>query len=468
MVPILLTMFSLSALNYWREWRLFDEQVHLAALQLGEAMRGSLYHAMLTDDREMVAEILANVSQMENIQGLQIIDLDGRVKVDSRSQEVGKVRHPDSLGCKECHQFPPEERPHTTRLASASNTLRIATPISNGPECEVCHTEDAPHLGVLLVDLSSIDFNHHILNDLRSDLLITGGITLLVILGLQLIHIWVVRRKLALREPLARLAAGDYTVRLSSSSGPLDELGKIASVFNQMAAELERRARELDEQHTFQRQAIAEERARIARDLHDGLAQLLGYINTKAMAVRLMLNNQEIEGADQHLFQLEEAARELFIDVREAILNLRMASQDGAGLTTTLKGFTVQFSRLSGLPVELSLAPAVEGLALPAETEQHLLRIVQESLTNVRKHASAAKACVSLKTDGNILEMMVADDGQGFDPDRVKTNGKMQFGLSTMRERAEEIGAQFCLDSKPGAGTCVTVRLPLKDPSQRS
>ncbi len=223
--------------------------------------------------------------------------------------------------------------------------------------------------------------------------------------------------------------------------------------------ERQRTEEALEAARALQQSLIDEERERFARELHDGLAQLLGYVNAKAMAIRLMLKNHQMEAADQHLLQLEAAARESFVDVRQAILDLKMAGRGGAGLAVTLKEFTAQFSRLSGLPVELALAPAVESLALTTEIELQLLRIVQESLSNVRKHASATKAWISLRINDGVLELTVSDDGKGFDPDRVRTTHWPHFGLSTMRERAETIGAEFDLDSKPGAGTRVTVRL---------
>jgi signal transduction histidine kinase len=171
---------------------------------------------------------------------------------------------------------------------------------------------------------------------------------------------------------------------------------------------------ELRAVHALQRRLIDEERERIARELHDGLAQLLGYVNTKAMAVRLMLKSGETGAAEQHLLQLEEAARELFVDVREAIYDLRSTGRDSAGLAAALRDYVTQFRQLSGLPVELDLAPAVDDLALAPEAELQLLRIVQESLTNVRKHASAGKTWVDVRIDEDILELTVRDDGQVY------------------------------------------------------
>jgi Rrf2 family protein len=221
---------------------------------------------------------------------------------------------------------------------------------------------------------------------------------------------------------------------------------------------------ELRAAHAFQQKLIDEERERIARELHDGLAQLLGYVNTKAMAVRLMLKKSQVEAAEQHLLQLEEAARELYVQVREAILDLRRTDWVGSGLATTLRDYAAQFSRLCDLPVELAFDPEIERLSLAAEIELQLLRIVQESLTNVRKHASATRVWISVQMDVDVLELTVRDDGKGFDPGCLPTTHWPHFGLSTMRERAGAIGAEFYLDSKPGTGTLITVRMAVVEP----
>jgi len=464
-LPILLVMTTLSLRHYWRERHLLEDQLRLSSLQLSEMLTGSLHHAMLTDDREMIAQIVATVGAMENIQQVQLINLDGLVKVDSLGQAVGNIRHFDDPGCKECHQYPPETRPRITKLILSPNSLRISTPIASEPECAACHLEADAHLGVLLTDVSLIDTEARLLDDLRTELLISLATMVLAILGIfVLIHYLLVRLMASLRDPLAQLADGDLSIRLPVSAGSPDELDRLANTINRMAEQLERHGREERRLNELQQQAIAEERGRIARDLHDGLAQLLGFVNTKTMAVRLMLKNRQIEAAERTLLQLEKAARGLFIEVREAILELKTPEKEDAGLTTALKDCIAQFSRLDGMPVEFTVDPAVEKLSLAAGTKQQLLRIVQESLTNVRKHASAATVCVSLQMDGNILELGVRDDGKGFDPEYVQPNHRLHFGLGTMAERAAEIGAEFNLASKPGDGTRVIVRLPLEPP----
>jgi signal transduction histidine kinase len=358
------------------------------------------------------------------------------------------------------------------RLPGLTDMLRITTPIRNETACQDCHASGDAPLGVLHIDVSLAGVEPPLLNDLRVDLLFTAGITVLFTLGLYvLIHRLVVRRISALRRPLAELAAGNLDARLPIALDPSDEIDALTEAVNHMAAELQQYTRQQQELGELRQRAIVEERERIARDLHDGLAQLLGYVNTKAMAVRLMLKNDQRETAEKHLLQLEEAAQALFVDVREAIVGLKatdLAAGRGDGLAVMLKEYVAQFSRLCGIPVQVNVSPQVASVPLPAETEAQLLRIVQEALTNVRKHAAAECAAVGLDVHNGALELTVRDDGAGFRPGALYSDGWTHFGLSTMRERAEAIGAQFTLDSDPGRGTRILVRLRLEENRQHA
>jgi len=209
-------------------------------------------------------------------------------------------------------------------------------------------------------------------------------------------------------------------------------------------------------------QVIVQERERIARELHDGLSQVLGYVNTKAMGIRLMVRNRQLKEALENLIQLEEASRELLIDVRAAILGLRMAGHIERGLDANLTEFAAQFSRMSGIPVDISISPDMKELRLGMNVELQLTRIVQEALFNVRKHASASHIEVKLSKVQDCLELSIIDDGIGFDKTVHQKDNVPGFGLATMQERAELIHAEFDLVSEPGHGTVVTVRLPLQ------
>ncbi len=470
-LPIFVVLLSLSLFHTWRERHLVETQIESAALQMGEMTLGSLRHAMALGDDAALKQILSDVSRLDNIRQVQIIGTDGVVKVNSLGRHVDEVQNLDQTGCVECHPASGEATARTARLPYPSGIMRVSLPIRNEPDCAGCHASRLGRspdrlLGTLLVDVSVTDLEKHLLDDLRVDLLLTGGITVLATLGIYvLIHRLVVRRIGAMQKPLARLARGSFGARMPVSLSPSDEIDALADAFNHMADELQRHAREQEERGQVRQRAIVEERERIARELHDGMAQVLGYVSTKAMAARLMLKKQRSHEAEQHLLQLEEAAQRLFVDVREAILGLKMAGQNGIGLSTALREYTTQYHRLTGIPVDLSIDPAAESMSLPAETELQLVRIVQEALTNVRKHASARRAAVGLHRKNGTLELIVQDDGVGFDPDpaRSATRSQPRFGLGTMRERADAIGAHFALNSEPGAGTCICVRLKVLD-----
>jgi signal transduction histidine kinase len=210
--------------------------------------------------------------------------------------------------------------------------------------------------------------------------------------------------------------------------------------------------------------AVAQERLRIAHEMHDGLAQVLAYVNTKAQAVKEFLRTGRTEDAGRHLDQLAAAAREVYADVRESIIGLRSVAAPGVSAVEALHEHARTWETQTGITCRVS----VKGLPkLPSSTELQLLRIVQESLANVRKHSGASRVDVSVEEADGRLRLSVEDNGAGFNPAAPGRSEFPRFGLSTMRERAESMGGTLQLDSTPGQGTRVTVELPLQTSSDR-
>jgi len=207
--------------------------------------------------------------------------------------------------------------------------------------------------------------------------------------------------------------------------------------------------------------AVLEERERIGRELHDGLAQVLGYINTQTLAIRKLLASGRTAEAEEQLRAMEEAARDVYTDVRASILGLRTSLVSRDGLVPSLRKYLEGYSKLAGAEVGLEVGEGAETLSLAPSTELQLMRIVQEALSNIRKHAKATSATVRLAAEGEALMVEVSDDGQGFDLDRPVRIGWPRFGLQTMRERAHALGGDLELVSSPGRGTRVIVRIPL-------
>ncbi len=204
--------------------------------------------------------------------------------------------------------------------------------------------------------------------------------------------------------------------------------------------------------------AVAEERVRIAREMHDGMAQVLAYVNTKAQAVREYLHQNRGADAEAQLEQLAAAAREVYVDVREDILGLRTELRPDHSLEAALGEFLTRWKEQSGISTHLK----IEGeIRLPPIAELQLLRIIQESLTNVRKHARATRAEIEISQSDGKCVAIVSDDGTGFDPATKHRADFPRFGLAIMRERAESIDGKLELRSEPGKGTRVRIELPL-------
>ena len=208
--------------------------------------------------------------------------------------------------------------------------------------------------------------------------------------------------------------------------------------------------------------AVAQERIRIAHEMHDGLAQVLGYVNTKVQAAEMYMRREKTEEAGAQLRELSSAARQAYADVRESIIGLRALPGPQRHIEEVLREYLARWQEMSGISTSLTLDSTI---ALRPSHELQLVRIVQEALTNVRKHARASHASVDLRRDGHDLVATIADDGQGFNAAAPARSTQFpQFGISTMRERAESIGGTLAVESTQGAGTTVRLRLPLHDP----
>jgi signal transduction histidine kinase len=207
---------------------------------------------------------------------------------------------------------------------------------------------------------------------------------------------------------------------------------------------------------------MLQERDRVARELHDSLGQVLGYVKMQAQAARGLLARDQQEEADRYLVQLVTVVQEAHADVRAYILEARSDIAVEAGFCATLTQYLRRFSEIYGLATELTVAADVVDDTLEPMVAVQLLRIIQEALTNARKHAGAQHVHVNLSQTANTLTASVQDDGAGFDPVSLEADSGQTFGLSVMRERAAEIGGSLHIDSASGAGTQVVICVPLR------
>ncbi|MHB8990644.1 MAG: sensor histidine kinase [Chloroflexota bacterium] len=208
-------------------------------------------------------------------------------------------------------------------------------------------------------------------------------------------------------------------------------------------------------------QATLDERERIAREMHDGLAQLIGFLHLKARVTQQLVANRHLEQAERELDQMQKIVQEAYADVRQSILSLRTATELDRGLVAAIRASASDFSEQNSIPVELALAEAGE-VSFHPEAEIQLVRIVQEALVNVRKHSRAGRVSIRLERQDGFGVLTVEDDGIGFDPSQLESKNRRCFGLQTMRERAESVGADLQVTPMPGEGTRIQVRFPFE------
>ncbi|MDP2935133.1 MAG: sensor histidine kinase [Dehalococcoidia bacterium] len=218
----------------------------------------------------------------------------------------------------------------------------------------------------------------------------------------------------------------------------------------QRTREVEQRNREV---------TILEERERLAGEMHDTLGQVLAYVNLKVLTATQTLSSGMTDKALGELKDMEKAVTAACADVRESILSLKTTVNEKKGLLATLPDFLVRYSEQTGLKVELSTG-GLENARFALETEIQLLRIVQEALANVRKHARATRAWLNITGGPKEITFVVGDDGQGFDPASIQQNPGNRFGLQIMKERAERTGGRLEVASSPGQGTRVVINVP--------
>lgn len=303
--------------------------------------------------------------------------------------------------------------------------------------------------------------------------------------------------KLVLRQPAAK-ALGDWWGRLSPLIGsqpvtqevvlrastdnqyyqvyslPLIQASgwRMGQAFALQDVTQERRLQQKQSQLLWA-QASLQEREQLANELHDGISQGLAFLGMQAQTAQIFMQQGETLAAQNSLVRLVEAAGEIQEDTRRMIGDLLAVSLPAETFCETLRQVLERFTEQTRLAVHMELDGKVcsldetfhPSIQLPPSVAVQLIRITQEALANVSKHAQQAHlVSIDLKTlDGQIL-LAIADDGIGFDPQAQPSAGK-HFGLQVMQQRAARISGLLTVSSVPGEGTRVEVRAPLAIPS---
>lgn len=210
--------------------------------------------------------------------------------------------------------------------------------------------------------------------------------------------------------------------------------------------------------------AQEEERQRLARDIHDGPAQSLTNIVLKCEICEKFLETDVIK-AKQEIKDLKKLVRSSLKELRDIIFDLRPMSLDDLGLLPTLQGYISKFSEETGIKVELDLC--IQSAEIDPIVEAAVFRIVQETLSNMKKHSKAQCASIKMQVNDGMLKAIVSDNGIGFDYDRRQRHNKDNtntdgFGIYGMRQRAELLKGKLSLETARGKGTTIVLDVPIK------
>jgi PAS domain S-box-containing protein len=222
--------------------------------------------------------------------------------------------------------------------------------------------------------------------------------------------------------------------------------------------------RRAQEQILEQQQVVAtlKERERLARELHDSLGQVLGYVNLQAQTIQKWVQAGNNTQAEALLTRLAEVARGAHCDVRESILSLKAGSGQEWAFLPTLTQYLSDFQSHYGIQTELSVCKDAKGVIFETRAEVQILRVIQEALTNARKHSGAQTIRVTIDREDSCGKITIADNGSGFDLSHSSKDSNAHFGLSFMKERMEEIDGKIKIDSQPGGGTILKLEVPIR------
>ena len=205
--------------------------------------------------------------------------------------------------------------------------------------------------------------------------------------------------------------------------------------------------------------AASQERAHLARELHDSVTQALFSMGLTLRTLEILLGT-DVEAAAEKLAELRELQKDALAEMRTLIFELRPSSLESDGLVQALRTHATAVQRRTGLALVIDAEPIDR---LPLSAEEALYRIGQEALHNVVKHANASSATIRIWRDGGRVHLSVVDDGEGFDPDAVPRG---HLGLIGMRQRVDLVGGELKVESRSGKGTTIAASVPDDDALQ--
>ena len=428
------------------------EAIENDGIHLIDGVGGLVADAIYVSYVDKVDDLSRALSAQRDIQYVQVFRSTGRLVADTREKEYPTGRVDDEL------QVAVADGRRTIRQFG-TGTLEVSAPIRVGDDV----------LGGINLGFSTRSVDEQVSSVIRQEIR-----ELLVILSAGLAISYLLGRYFA--RPLHRLVAsargvGEGNFEPSGLAERNDEIGELASAFDQMTLNLRSFYEELEtrvEQRTadlevaqqklraLARQLVnvqESERRHLARELHDEIGQELTGLNFLLGARNIRSDG----GSQPDAERAREIVGDLISRVRNLSLDLRPSMLDDLGISAALTWLVERYSSEGGVRVDLEYEGPESRLSQEVETTVY--RMVQEGLTNVVRHSSATEAAVAVSSQDHTLRILVEDQGVGFD--LSSTHAGTSVGIASIRERVESLGGRFSLESTPGKGTRLVADLPI-------
>jgi signal transduction histidine kinase len=478
-LPLVLILGTFMVVQYKTQQDNSMNNLALLASQTGLTIQNSLEIAMLNHNQEELQHILDSIGKNQILRIVYLLDTSGRVVFAPEGQGVGTQLDNHDPTCQPCHHLPPAQRPSSivVSLAGGERVFRTMNPIVNLPQCQSCH-DPSQHLnGVLLTDISMAPLEASLTNGILLNFLWwIAAILVTVIVANLVVERFVLRRLHGITNAIRDLGLGQQSSPLPENHD--DEVSQVSLAFNEMARQVEKRntenqhlSEDLQRQNTERGELLRrlitaqeDERARVARDLHDEFGQALAGLSLQTEAIKTLVPTNP-EKALSVLDQTQDLIGKTSDQMYNLILALRPSVLDDLGLVAALRVHAERI--LTGAGIQFKLNSSGFSNRLPRDVETALYRIFQEAINNVVRHSHASKVSMSLSFADKTFRGEIADNGQGFDIEAVRSNlGKPQgLGLLGMQERIMQVHGQIEVSSNAGSGTKIVILIPLEEES---
>ncbi len=414
-------------------------QVIKRDVEIAKFLSNETKNLLLLDDKIALSMLLHdNVDRLEDVRYLFIRGPGGDI-----------ITHTFSKGFpKGLLSFNSGSYPHSVEgfLSNGRHLYDIAVPISRGELGTL-------HMGVSLEsgkkDIAEIaKVNYYV----AIVILIGLGIGIIVFL---IIGVLFSNQIIRLKNFASKIGRGDLDAKIDIRSK--DEIGALTVAFNEMVGHLKENIQEIKRLNTV------EERNRIALDLHDGCAQDLANI-IKRIELSERLYKIDPAKAIEELTLLRESTKTLLNRTRQVIFDLKSPEDPDFNLADNLTNYIKDYKENNDIDVNLNVSGSMDRIT----DKKSVFYIIQEALTNVKKHSMARNVELNLETNnGSNLNILIKDDGKGFDIGRAGSPDSNfgKWGLISMRQRTDSLGGKFIIESVSQQGTMVSIDIPLKDRS---